>query len=260
MRNRKAFFSLVGVAAFASTSLVLVGPTASAFPAPDPPKVTICHRTNSVKNPYVKITVAESAVDGIGNSDHLSEHLGPVFDSSQSYPPPHNGDQWGDIIPPFNENGPGNDRPNTSLTLNWPAGQAIFNNDCNPVDFGTVVVKKVVEGTGADAATGYKIAIRCDIEGDNTLTEDVVLTAGESSDSFKVQTGSSCNASEDPFGLNAAFVSWVSDGPVTIVTDAESVVTITNTFAVTPVTPGAAQVSPATVAAAAVQVAPRTTG
>ena len=69
------------------------------------------------------------------------------------------------------------------------------------------MVKKVVAGTGADAATGYAIHLRCDIEGDITLEEDVVLTDGESSESFEVQTGSSCNA-----------------------TDEEGVVTITNTF------------------------------
>ena len=81
--------------------------------------VTICHRTNSVTNPYTRNTVDPSSVDGSGNNDHTS-HLGPVFDQNASYPPPHNGDQWGDIIPPH----PGN-------SLNWnAAGIAIYNNDC----------------------------------------------------------------------------------------------------------------------------------
>ena len=91
-------------------------------------KVTICHRTNAVTNPYVKISVSTNAADGVaGNSggqpDHYGEHQGPVFDPNTEYPAPHNGDQWGDIIPPI-EGAHGG--------LNWSTeGQAIYNNDCN---------------------------------------------------------------------------------------------------------------------------------
>src|SRR5687767_5500959 len=88
-------------------------------------KVTICHRTNSVTNPYNKIDVDSASVDGNagnnnGQGDHLLEHLGPVFDVNNPPPPPHNGDQWGDIIPPFYEDG----TPSGLPSLNWPAGQA----------------------------------------------------------------------------------------------------------------------------------------
>ena len=102
---------------------------------PDPlHSVTICHRTNSVTNPYVQITVDEASVDGNngndkGKGDHLLDHLGPVFDANNPPAPPHNGDQWGDIIPPFYADG-------STLTgypsLNWnQAGMALFNNGCN---------------------------------------------------------------------------------------------------------------------------------
>lgn len=95
------------------------------------PKITLCHRTNSVTNPYEKITVAASAVDaeGPGNADHLGNHLGPVFDYNNPPSPPHNGDQWGDIIPPFYEDG----TPRPGFELNWnSAGQAFFyNGDCD---------------------------------------------------------------------------------------------------------------------------------
>lgn len=94
-------------------------------------KVTICHRTNSVTNPYVQIEVDEDSVDGDssndnGQGDHLSEHIGPVFDAQNPPPPPHNGDQWGDIIPPFYTDGTSSGLP----SLNWPDGQSFFFNNC----------------------------------------------------------------------------------------------------------------------------------
>ena len=87
--------------------------------------VTICHRTNSVTNPYVVETVDPDSVDGDtgndnGQGDHTA-HTGPVFDATADYPAPHNGDQWGDIIP-AHDNFAG---------LNFDAaGQAILENDC----------------------------------------------------------------------------------------------------------------------------------
>jgi hypothetical protein len=124
---------LAAVSALALSMLYLVGPALATKPDPLH-QVTICHRTNSVTNPYVIITVDEASVDGDegndkGKGDHLLEHLGPVFDANNPPPPPPNGDQWGDIIPPFYSDG-------VTLTgyssLNWnAAGQALFENDCN---------------------------------------------------------------------------------------------------------------------------------
>jgi len=91
-------------------------------------KVTICHRTNSATNPYVSITVDQSAVDGVsGNSgneaDHFGEHKGPLASSEAvAQNLKDNGIEWGDIIPPV---------PPFHNGLNWPAGQAILENDCN---------------------------------------------------------------------------------------------------------------------------------
>lgn len=114
----------------AAVCLLLVGGglnVASSEPAHV--KVTICHRTNSVSNPYNKITVSLNAVDGEGHSDHQGHDEGGIFDPAIDYPP--NQKDWGDIIPPFDENGD----PITDLSfpgsLNWPLGQTIFENgDC----------------------------------------------------------------------------------------------------------------------------------
>src|SRR4051794_40082364 len=59
------------------------------------PKYTICHSTNSETNPYVEITVNESAVDGFGKNDH-THHLGPIWQPGDKA----NNINWGDIIPP----------------------------------------------------------------------------------------------------------------------------------------------------------------
>ncbi len=119
-------------------------------------KVTICHRTNSVKNPYVKITVDKSAVDGEGNNDH-SHHTGPVVTSEQDAQTLKDAKiKWGDIIPPF-DNNPG---------LNWPAGQEVFDNGC----LGGQELTEVVP-----AAVTF-VAPTCDALGSYTIptTENVV--------------------------------------------------------------------------------------
>jgi len=120
-------------------------------------KITICHRTNAVKNPYRQITVSVNAVDGVeGNSgnraDHFDEHDGPIFD-----PAIHdNGDDWGDIIPPV---------PPHHEGLNWTTeGRAIYDNDCKvpkeeppvlvaDIDFAIVCVPNGVKVTLVNSGT-----------------------------------------------------------------------------------------------------------
>ena len=87
-------------------------------------KITICHRTNSIKNPYVMNSVDADSVDGDagndnGQGDHYLEHLGPVANPATMT----NGDDWGDIIPPIEGVHDGR---------NWSAqGIAIYEADCN---------------------------------------------------------------------------------------------------------------------------------
>lgn len=91
-------------------------------------KVTICHRTASHSNPYVKITVDADSVDGdLGNDkgkgDHFMEHVGPIWSDEIAQHV-----EWGDIIPPVSGD-PGHSG------LNWTDnGQAIYNNNCKAVE------------------------------------------------------------------------------------------------------------------------------
>ena len=104
---------LVGVAGLPATS--------GATPEP---KIPLCHRTSSVKNPYNLQTVsASSIVRPDGQPTGHGSHTGPVF------PTPN----WGDIIPPFsyeNASGGTSQYPGMNWTHN---GQAIFDGGCNVV-------------------------------------------------------------------------------------------------------------------------------
>jgi hypothetical protein len=240
--------------------LVATLPTASADPAENPPKVTICHRTDSVTNPYVTETVAESSVDGNGGNDnglgdHLLEHTGSVIDFNNPPPPPHNGDQWGDIIPPFDENG--NPRADTNLTLNWnAAGMAVFYNGCVPGN-ASINVTKVVTGTGTPSASQvYTIQLTCTLDLGagpvQVLDETVTLMNGETSADFEMQAGAVCTAVEDTSGLTN-LVSATNDGPTTLVAvDGTYTLTETNDFA-----PAAVE---AAAAAKPIAVSPALTG
>lgn len=103
--TRRLAAGLAGASALAA--LVSLGGIApAAMSAPGDNKVTICHRTHSVTNPYRMITVSMSAADGVGQSDHTSHDvpvdyaasLPPIFDPTYSYIPRLK--YWGDIIPP----------------------------------------------------------------------------------------------------------------------------------------------------------------
>ncbi len=115
--------ALAAAVAFAPSALAV-----TALAAPPGPKVKICHRTNSTKNPYVSIEVAQDSVDGSGGNDkgkgdHYLNHTGPVWTSDQP-----NGGDWGDIIPPIQGIHDG---------LNWTTeGREIYRNGCDPVTTG----------------------------------------------------------------------------------------------------------------------------
>jgi hypothetical protein len=182
-----------------------------------------------------------------------------VFDFNNPPPPPHNGDQWGDIIPPFDENG--NPRANPTLTLNWnAAGMAIFNNDCVPGN-ASINVKKVVTGTGTPSDSQvYSIQLTCTLDLGNgptqVLDQTVTLTNGQTSADFEMQAGAVCTAVEDTTGLTN-LASATNDGPMTLVAvDGSYTITETNDFLL----PAGTTVEAATAAATPVVVSPALTG
>lgn len=119
-----------------STSITTITPSLSPSTTPsttpsvtpeDKDKVTICHATDAVNNPYVRLTVDADSADGDtandnGQGDH-SEHTGPVATSEAVAQQLKDlKTAWGDIIP-AHDNYAG---------LNWDAtGQAVYNNNCN---------------------------------------------------------------------------------------------------------------------------------
>ena len=131
-RASRVSLVVAATAALALSMAYLVRPVLATQPDPLH-KVTICHRTDSEKNPYVQITVDEASVDGNagndkGKGDHLLEHQGLVWAGPNTPKEP----KWGDIIPPFYSDGVTLDG---YPSLNWnAAGQAIFDNGCKPAE------------------------------------------------------------------------------------------------------------------------------
>ncbi len=95
----------IGLALLLSLFSTNILPVASAYaftaPSGSVDKVNICHRNNNDNDPYVHNDPAADALGvGNGNGDHAS-HDGLVW--SPGMKTDH--DKWGDIIPPFTDNG-----------------------------------------------------------------------------------------------------------------------------------------------------------
>lgn len=259
MKLKRSALGALSVVALVGSSLAIGATSASGDPSAN---VTICHRTNSNTNPYVKITVDESAVDGVGGSDHLGQHTGPVWD------PTLKADhiKWGDIIPPFDMNG--DPRPDPSLIANWPEGQDIFENGCKPVEppapeLVDLSVAKEVVGTVPDGVADFTAQVTCD---DGTSVEVTLPVDGGlgTPSPIQVEQGSQCTVVETATGgadqVGYSIVGVDVDPGVFI--DTDTTVTITNTFDEPQVSPEVVEVSPAeaSVAPAAVVAAPALTG
>lgn len=116
----------VAVAAVAGLSSSVSAKRDAVVAPPSSDYEYFCHRTNSVKNPYVKKPFSETykEVDGKGNNDH-THHAGPVVSTkaeAKTLKAQHK--KWGDIIPPVTSYLPAG--------LNWDeAGMAVYQNGCN---------------------------------------------------------------------------------------------------------------------------------
>ena len=122
-----------------STQAVQAAPSATT----QPKKVTICHRTHATTNPYVRITVSESAISNAANKHGGNKHdqypagaskPNPnVFDPAKSYAP--NQKKWGDIIPTkytdgTNFTGPGSGTNYSGIGIQIHAGTGIYAGLC----------------------------------------------------------------------------------------------------------------------------------
>lgn len=116
---RRRFARSLAACAIFTAGVVLVAPQESFAAA----KVTVCHRTRSVTNPYRRITVAQSAVTN--NAGHKSHDIAAgVFNTTAGW---YNTRSkiWGDIIP-GNSDG-GSALGGSGQGQNWSAaGQAIL--------------------------------------------------------------------------------------------------------------------------------------
>jgi len=171
VRQQRKLFAGVGmISALFGALMVLVPAGAGAEDLPIATKVTVCHRTNAVTNPYRVIEVAVDGSDGSlgnGNNDHTN-HPGAPFDfaNPEKYEPPFNGDDWGDIIPPYRW-GPGEDQ--VFPGLNWDPQQS-QEQQCRgeePPEPTTLTLVKQVAGAAAPTSWSY------DFGG---LVDDVTLT------------------------------------------------------------------------------------
>ncbi len=124
--------ALVMIGGRGSSNVSAIAPTATVALA----KVTICHATSSVTNPYTQITVDQSSIGTSGSKHGSGSHdtwatslygskpVPNVFDPSKTYP--SNDKKWGDIIPNVDVNG--NPFTGSGAGVNYSGiGIAIYN-------------------------------------------------------------------------------------------------------------------------------------
>ncbi len=180
-------------------------------------KYEVCHRTNAIKNPYRRITVAWSAVDSGNNGHNATSHDGPVFNTanptgSHGTTPRDSGlgseaggsnNRWGDIFNVTNGN--------QSNSRNWPAGQAIFDGTAGGnFTIGTVTKQacqkmSVAEFIKAEKEENPNLPMSTIMEylDDQGATEDEALRQSLGGDFSNWYTASG-NNSEDPNAISAA--------------------------------------------------------
>jgi len=149
--------------------------------------VTICHRTNSATNPYEKLTVNSSAVDGIGGNDHYGQHTGKLVTSkAEAKELKDNQDKWGDIIPPLE---------GVHTGLNWTTeGQEVLDNDCEFGDDLETTVKVIKNIVPSNDDGLFDLFVNGDLEKEDASN-------GDSTDKVEVKSDENVVVKEKP-GLN----------------------------------------------------------
>ena len=206
-----------------TTGMLAVSILVAVFAAPQSAvaddKVTLCHATGAVSNPYDVFHVDPASITQ--EAGHGS-HLGPIFDPSMT-----NADAWGDIIPAFG----------TYPGLNVAAGQTWLARDCAPPPKLTLV--KTVVNTGGGTADKTDWTLRA--EGTTSISGPTGTTGAVLAGTYTLSEsgGPSGYTPSDWVCTNAT----VNGQTITIgKTDVKDVTcTITNTFV--PVPPVLAQLT-----------------
>lgn len=171
-RPRRDTLRIVGVLALVASSALAIAGVSSDASAATGGKLTICHRTHSVTNPYRRITVSVSAANGSSANDH-THHNDLPFNLATRYPA--NAKNWGDVIP---DNAGGG----TGSGLNWVGsalGQAIYLGTTYLTDnyAGTCGAMTAQQFYDTELAAGVPIAqILADLD-DQKAVEDAALLA-----------------------------------------------------------------------------------
>lgn len=192
-------------------------------------KVTICHRTNALTNPYVTITIDPDAIlNEKGHGPQNTEHNRGtgIFDPDFNYP--SNAKDWQDIIPPFDytEDGVAKSFPG----FNWTElGQAIWEADC---DGYTRLDATTTTSGGDDGSTtttspselprnGVRVTVYIDLN-DNCQQDDgeptvptVSVEVSSDENSYDLETDSSGTVLKGPIP-GGTYTGTVTSGPDTL--------------------------------------------
>lgn len=111
-RRRALGLAVVGAAAgvLGVSSTGLAVPQNVQNDQPEKEKVTFCHATDSLRNPYVVVTTSENGLNG--HKNHVDRIENKKF-------------RWGDVIPPT--------APIVPDGINWPEGEGLLKNGCAPL-------------------------------------------------------------------------------------------------------------------------------
>lgn len=137
-----ALISLVGLPDLNSVTEKINSQVMTGAAAAGAGKITICHRTHSVTNPYRMITVSNNAVN---KARGHKVHTGGVFNTTANYYVTAGGSNpkvWGDIVPGGDSDGTPYNGTN-SIAYNWTtAGKTFFPGGANASKCGKLTAKQ----------------------------------------------------------------------------------------------------------------------